>query len=311
MSDPHSLPDPIPPSGEYPGLRHGHADLGSVRLHYVEIGEGPLVVLLHGFPEFWYTWRHQLPALAAAGFRVVAPDMRGYNRSSKPAGIPSYSLTHLTGDVRDLIAERGESRARLVGHDWGGVVAYATAGMHPGVVAQLAVLNIPHPRRMNDGLRTWRQLKKSWYIGMFQLPWLPEQMAARGRYRGFRHMLQHDAPDGYGVAEIERYLEAWSQTGAMTAAMNYYRAVVRHPPPRGALRPIQAPTLVIWGERDRALGAEMAEPYARDVPGLRRVVRLPEISHWTPVHAADEVSRLLIEFFAEPAAIDAGAPDGA
>ena len=272
-----------------------------MRLHYVEIGEGPLVVLLHGFPEFWYAWRHQLPALAAAGYRVVAPDMRGYNRSSKPGEVASYAMAQLTGDVRDLIAERGEAQAQVVGHDWGGAVAYATAAMHPEVVARLAVLNIPHPRRMAEGLRTWAQLKRSWYIGFFQLPWLPERLAASGRYRGYRQMLQHHPrPDAYTLSDIERYVEAWSQTGAMTAAMNYYRAMARHPPVRGSInRPITAPTLVIWGERDRHLGAELAEPHARDVPGLRRVVRLPESSHWAPVDAPDEVSRLLIDFFSE------------
>ena len=295
------FPEPIPPSGEYPGLRHGYADLESVRLHYVELGEGPLVVLLHGFPEFWYTWRHQLPALAAAGYRVVAPDMRGYNRSGKPAGAAQYTMAKLTGDVRDLIKERGETQARVVGHDWGGAVAWGTAGMHPEVVARLAVLNIPHPRRMLEGLRTTAQLKRSWYIGMFQLPWVPERFSAQGRYRGFRHMLQHDArPDGYTVGDIERYVEAWSQTGAMTASINYYRAMVRHPPVRGTtMRPIHAPTLVIWGERDKHLGAELAQPHARDVPGLQRVVRLPEASHWTPVDAPDEVSQLLVDFFRE------------
>ena len=132
-------------------LRHGYADLSGSRLHYVEAGEGPLVVLLHGFPEFWFGWRHQIPALAAAGFRVVAPDMRGYNLSSRPHGAAAYSTEQLTGDVRDLIRERGADRAMLAGHDWGAAVAWATAIAHPEVVQRLAILNVPHPRRMFQG----------------------------------------------------------------------------------------------------------------------------------------------------------------
>src|SRR3954469_13055008 len=145
-------------------MREGYADLSQVRLHYVEVGEGPLVVLLHGFPEFWFSWRFQLPALAEAGYRVVAPDMRGYNLSSRPPGVSAYGLDHLAGDIRELIAERGAGSALLAGHDWGAFVAWATAMNHPEVVERLAILNVPHPRRMLQGLRRPRQLLKSWYM---------------------------------------------------------------------------------------------------------------------------------------------------
>ncbi len=140
---------------------HGFADLGDVRLHYVEAGEGPLVVLLHGFPEFWYGWRRQIEPLAAAGFRVVAPDMRGYNLSSKPAGVGAYDLDPLAADIRDLIAERGASRACVAGHDWGGAVAWATAMFHPEVVERLAILNAPHPRRFIEAVRRTRVSSRS------------------------------------------------------------------------------------------------------------------------------------------------------
>jgi pimeloyl-ACP methyl ester carboxylesterase len=279
-------------------LRHGHAELGEVRLHYVEAGEGPLVVLLHGFPEFWYSWRFQIPALAAAGFRVIAPDMRGYNLSSKPTGVGAYAMDRLAGDVRDLIHERGESRAHLAGHDWGGAVAWGAAALHPEVIDRLAVLNLPHPRRMLQGLRTKAQLRRSWYMCAFQLPGLPERLVARHRWKWLRAGFEHDArPGAYTVADIELYTHAWSQPGALTGSINYYRAAFRRPPRGGGAARIEAPTLVIWGERDRYLGAELADPDPRDVPRLQRVVRLPAASHWVAADEPERVSELLISHF--------------
>jgi epoxide hydrolase 4 len=283
-------------------LRHGYAELDTVRLHYVEAGAGPLVVLLHGFPEFWFGWRDQIDALAAAGFRVVAPDMRGYNLSSKPAGVGSYALPLLTADVRDLIAERGggEDGARLVGHDWGGLVAWATAANHPASITRLAILSMPHPQRMLEGLRTARQLRKSWYILGFQLPWLPERLLGLRRFEALRRPLEHDARAGaFSPADIDRYVEAWSQPGALTAMLGYYRATIRARLKRESeqLAPVTAPTLVIWGEHDRHLGAELAQPHARDVPNLERVVRIPAASHWVAHDEPELVSRLLIDFF--------------
>jgi pimeloyl-ACP methyl ester carboxylesterase len=281
-------------------LHHGYADLSEVRLHYVEAGEGPLVVLLHGFPEFWYGWRAQIPALAAAGFRVVAPDMRGYNLSSRPRGVAAYDMSRLTNDVRELIGERGAERAMLAGHDWGAAVAWATAFTHPDVVERLAILNVPHPRRLLAGLRTARQLRKSWYMFFFQLPALPERLVSHNRWQGFRDNFEHDARSGaFTAADIERYVEAWSRPGAATAMINYYRAAFRRSPQRAAagIRPVDAPTLVIWGEHDRHLGAELAEPERGDVPNLQRVEYL-DASHWVQHDAPETVSRLLAEFFA-------------
>lgn len=286
-------------STNVPELRHGYADLSEVRLHYVEAGEGPLVVLLHGFPEFWYAWRAQIPALTAAGFRVVAPDMRGYNLSSRPRGVDAYAMRRLTGDVRELIAERGAERAMLAGHDWGAAVAWATAMDHPEVVQRLAILNVPHPRRMLQGLRTARQARKSWYMFFYQLPWLPERYVSHNRWQGFRDNFAHDArPGAFSAADIERYVEAWSRPGAGTAMINYYRATFRQTPQRTAagIRPIDAPTLVIWGQRDRHLGAELAEPEHGDVPRLDRVERL-DASHWVHHDEPETVNRLLAEFF--------------
>lgn len=288
-----------------PELREGFADLDEVRLHYVEAGDGPLVVLLHGFPDFWYGWRRQIPALAEAGFRVVAPDMRGYNLSSKPKGIAAYDSDLLAGDIRDLIEDRGSERAFLAGHDWGGAVAWAVAMNHGETIERLAVLNCPHPGRFLGGIRHPRQIVKSWYMFFFQLPWLPERlMAARGwRFPSAQYTEHAARPDVFSSEDIARYVEAWERPGAATAMINYYRAVLRRTPSqaRARIRPIQAPTLVIWGERDRYLGRELAEPRRSDVPRLDRVARLPDATHWVQHDEAAEVNRLLTEFFAPSA----------
>jgi epoxide hydrolase 4 len=278
-------------------LREGYAELGEVRLHYVEAGEGQLVILLHGFPEFWYGWRRQLDPLAAAGFRVVAPDLRGYNLSSKPAGVAAYDTGPLAADLRGLVHERGAESALVVGHDWGGTVAWATAMAHPEVVDRLAILNAAHPRKLLQGLHHPGQLRRSWYFFFFQLPELPESVVHANHWHFFRSFVD-DARPAYTPEELDRYVAAWSQPGAATGMINYYRASVRHKDPEAQLRPIAAPTLVIWGQRDRFLGEELAEPDHDDVPNLDRVERLPDASHWVHHDEAERVTQLLIDFFA-------------
>jgi pimeloyl-ACP methyl ester carboxylesterase len=280
------------------GLREGYADLGDVKLHYVETGDGPLVVLLHGFPEFWYSWRLQIAPLAAAGFRVVAPDLRGYNLSSMPDGIEGYAADKLAADVRGLILERGAESALVVGHDWGGTAAWTLAMNHPEVVDRLAILNAAHPRKLNEGLKHPSQLKRSWYFFYFQLPGgVPERHVRAKNWQFFKDFLR-DARPSYTPEELDRYVEAWSQPGAAKAMIDYYRAAVRLGSKQGPIRPISAPTLVIWGERDRYLGPTLADPHHDDVPNLERVERLPDASHWVHHDAADRVNRLLIDFFA-------------
>ena len=279
-------------------LREGYADVGEVKLHYVEAGEGPLVVLLHGFPEFWFGWRLQIAPLIAAGFRVVAPDTRGYNLSSKPTGRAAYTADRLAVDIRGLIRERGAESAFLVGHDWGGSIAWTAAMNHPEVVDRLVILNAAHPRRLNEGLRNPRQLQRSWYFFYFQPPDLPERHVRRNNWQFFRKFLR-DARPPYTPAEFDRYIGAWSQPGASTAMINYYRAAVRPPKDdKPQLKTISAPTLVIWGERDRYLGSDLAEPHHDDVPNLDRVERLPNASHWVHHDEAERVTQLLIDFFA-------------
>ena len=282
-----------------PAVAHHYADLGAVRLHYVEMGEGPLVVLLHGFPEFWYSWRFQIPGLAEAGFRVVAPDMRGYNLSDKPQGVNNYRAELLGRDVARLIRACGAERAKVVGHDWGGVLAWMAAMHYPEQVEKLAILNVPHPDRFLQGLWTLHQLRKSWYIFFFQIPWLPEQVVRAGNFAWLRSNFRNDPvrPEAFSPQDIERYVEALSRPGALTAAINYYRALFRQTPAqvRRQLRKVEIPVLVIWGERDRYLGTELAQPDRTWVPDVR-VERLVDASHWVQVDQPEKVNALLLDF---------------
>jgi pimeloyl-ACP methyl ester carboxylesterase len=224
--------------------------------------------------------------------------MRGYNLSSRPAGIAPYAADKLADDVRGLIRELGAESALLVGHDWGGSVAWATAMKHPEVVERLAILDAAHPRALQKGLRNPRQLLRVWYFFFFASPGLPERVARARHWRFFRRFLR-DARPAYTPQEIERYVEAWSQPGAASAMINYYRCSVRESQKKAAaaIRPISAPTLLIWGERDRYLGPGVREPDGDDVPGLDRIERLPEASHWVHHDEAERVNQLLIDFF--------------
>ena len=224
--------------------------------------------------------------------------MRGYNLSSRPKAVKAYETDRLVADIRGLIQERGVESALFVGHDWGGSVAWAMAMAHPEVVDRLAILNAAHPRKLSQGLHHPGQLRKSWYFFFFDLPKLPESVVHANNWHFFRHFLE-DAHPAYTAKEIDRYVEAWSQPGAATGMINYYRSSVRQSPKRAAaqLRPIKAPTLVIWGQRDSYLGADLAEPDHDDVPNLDRVERLADASHWVHHDEAERVTQLLIEFF--------------
>ncbi len=262
-----------------------------MRLHCAATGprEGPLVVLLHGFPECWVSWRHQLPALAAAGFRAVAPDLRGYGGSDKPRAVSDYRQEKLAADVAALIRALGRDRAHVVGHDWGGHVAWVTAMWHPEQVGKLAILNVPHPHRMSQGLRTLRQLRKSWYMYLFQLPAVPERLLTPKRLAA----IFRDTParkGAYDEADIAANVAALRDP---SGPLNYYRAAARFPAPRW--RPVQAETLIVWGQRDAALGAELAEPDPRWVP-CARVERIAEASHWVQADAPERVNQLLLDF---------------
>lgn len=284
-------------------LTEGHAAVNGVRLHYVEAGAGPLVLLLHGFPEFWYCWRHQIPALAAAGFRVIAPDLRGYNLSDKPAGVASYRMSLLVEDVAGLIRHAGAERAIVVGHDWGGAIAWKLAIERPDLVERLAILNAPHPAAFRRELRQPRQFFRSLYVFYFQLPWLPEWSLRRNDFAGLDRVFRRQPVrrGAFTAEDVRLYKQALAVPGAATAALNYYRAAIRFPtPPGDDVRPIVAPTLLIWGLRDPYLGVDLTRGLDRWVRDLR-IVRLPNASHWVQNDATEEVNRLLLGFVGGPA----------
>jgi pimeloyl-ACP methyl ester carboxylesterase len=273
-------------------LSHRRAALGSVTLHYVEAGHGSPVIFLHGFPEFWYSWQHQITAVAAAGFRAIAPDLRGYNESDKPPRVADYRLELLVDDVARLISLVGGAPAIVVGHDWGGVIAWELAMRRPELVARLVILNAPHPAAFMRELHTPRQLLRSWYMFFFQLPWLPEWRIAAGDYA----LLRRTFPPCFTTADIDRYKQALMQPGALTAMVNYYRAAMRYPSSTARHgRIIQAPTLLIWGERDPFLGVRLTEGLTKWAPGLR-VERWRDVGHWVQNEAPERVNALLVEF---------------
>jgi len=279
-------------------LAHCYVDVNGIRLHCVESGKGPLVILLHGFPEFWWSWRHQIPVLAKSGFHVVAPDMRGYNLSDKPKGVKNYFVNKLASDVAALIRALGIGRFAVVGHDWGAGVAWAFAMAYPKMLEKLIILNGPHPAKMMEGLRNRRQLRKSWYMFFFQLPFLPELRIRRRNFEMIRRTFRVDLTrEKLSDADLGRYVEAISRKGALESAINYYRAAFRAKL-FGKLRnwpKIERPVMVIWSERDRYLGKELAEPGLELVSDLR-LEWVPNSSHWVQVDAAGRVNELMLDF---------------
>jgi pimeloyl-ACP methyl ester carboxylesterase len=284
----------MPGSAAESGWTEGEAHVGEVKLHWIEAGTGTPVVLLHGFPEFGYAWRHQLPALAAAGFRAVAPDLRGYNLSDRPAGHRNYTVQRLVADVVGLIRALRAERVHLVGHDWGGVVAWYVAMLHPEVVDRLVIINAPHPAIFRREIRKPDQFLRSWYVYFFQLPRVPEWAIRRKDfgllYRIFRYDPVH--PGAFTESDIRRYKEAAARPGAVTAMLNYYRAA-RLPRPEPV--PIAAPTLFIWGMRDQALSPRNTEGLEDWVPDLR-IERIPDSSHWVMSDVPERTNELLAGF---------------
>ncbi|WP_027460110.1 alpha/beta fold hydrolase [Deinococcus murrayi] len=280
----------MPPTD--PAPRSRHVVTNGVRLHVVETGpeDGPPILLLHGFPEYWEAWTRQLGPLARAGFRVFAPDLRGYNLSEKPLGTDAYRVSLLQADVAGLIRALGYERAHVVGHDWGGIIAWALALRQPQVIERLVILNAPHPAAYRRALRTPAQWGRSWYVLYFQLPWLPERTLRRfGRWA-----LRGANPQAYLPAERRRYEEAWARPGAATAMLNYYRAMTLRGS-GGSVPPLRVPTLVLWGERDAALLPELAQGLEEWVPGVR-VVRFARASHWVMRDETIRVNNHLMEF---------------
>jgi epoxide hydrolase 4 len=276
-----------------------YIETNGITLHVPQKGppDGPLAILLHGFPEFWLGWRHQIPALVNAGYRVWVPDQRGYNLSDKPRGIAAYDIDQLAADVLGLIDAAGRRKVFLVGHDWGGIVAWWIALTHPEKLDRLVILNAPHPVVFARTIRrSFAQMRRSLYAAFFQLPLLPEFLMSRRSWQPLARALRQSARPGTFIADLDRYKEAWSQPGAMIAMLNWYRAARYMSGRLKKLNPrVFVPTLMIWGARDIALGRELAQS-SIDLCHDGRLVLLETASHWVQHEEADRVNALLQQF---------------
>jgi pimeloyl-ACP methyl ester carboxylesterase len=279
-------------------LQHIAFRASGVELHAVApgSGDGRLVILLHGFPEFWYGFRRQIAPLASAGFRVIVPDQRGYAGSSKPHGIDAYGFDTLAADVAAIADSCSAEKFDLVGHDFGGVVAWWVALKFPNRVRRLVVINAPHPvagRRYAK--QHWRQLLRSWYIFFFQIPGLPDWFLARRGFALLRLALTGSARRGlFTEDDLRNYREAWAAPGALTAMLNWYRALRRFRA-RGTDLKVRQPTLLLWGDHDLYLDAGLAEA-SLAYCAAGRLRRFPDASHWLQHEEADVVSQEIREF---------------
>ncbi len=263
-------------------------DVNGVGIEYEVTGEGRPVLLLHGFPDSGRLWRHQVPALAGAGFQVIVPDLRGYGRSGQPEGVESYAMSLLAGDVMAVLADLKVARAHMVGHDWGAALAWAIASFAPGLVDHLAVLSVGHPATFR---RTPRQREKSWYMLLFQFPGIAERWLTEDDWANFRRWAGHPDADAV-IADLEA-------TGSLIPGLNWYRANVPPeswvaPPP--ALPPVQAPTMGVWSSGDPALTEAQMTDSAENVAGPWRYERLDGPGHWMQLDTPDQVNGLLLDF---------------
>jgi pimeloyl-ACP methyl ester carboxylesterase len=276
-------------------ISHHRVNVGRLALHVAEVGQGPAVLCLHGFPAYWADFREQMLALAQAGFRVIAPDLPGYAESDKLTGTLAYRSTLLADDLAALIQALGLKSARVIGHDWGGTLAYCLASQHSQLVERLVILNAGHPELFRLALRHPAQIIKSWYMFLFQLPWLPEWLVQRRSVLALalRGMLVRK--EALSDAELTDYLSAMRVPGAAHGAVSYYRAAFRAPV--RAQRTVTQDTLVLWGERDTALSAELLlTDLAKYVPHVR-VERFQAAGHWIHRDLPELVSQRLIAFF--------------
>ncbi|CAO1653471.1 Fluoroacetate dehalogenase [Parasphingorhabdus sp. NYA22] len=257
-----------------------------------------LALCLHGFPELHYSWRHQIPLLVEMGYKVWAPNLRGYGGSTKPDGVDSYRLNTLVQDVAALIDASGAEEVTLIAHDWGAIIAWHFAIKKIRPLTRLVIMNVPHPKCAQREMRHWYQLKKSWYIFFFQLPWLPEKMLGRDRAQPVKEAFSNMAVDKsrFPDSELQIYADAASRPGALRSMINYYRALLRTKDVReiGDGR-VDVPTLMIWGEEDAAIDIRCTDGTEEWVPNLE-LHRLPGVSHWVQQEAPEKVNAILREW---------------
>lgn len=264
------------------GWREARHAVNGVSLHVVEAGRAgdPVVVLLHGFPEFWWAWRHQITPLAEAGYHVVVPDLRGYNTSDAPQAVGAYDLDTLAADVVALADAFGAERIHLVGHDWGAVIGWWVAARHPQRLGRVVLMDGPHPDTWaSQALTHPTQALRSTYVALFQLPWLPEAALSGFDFAGLRGMMARSARAGtFEPGALDRYAEAWAHPGSLTAMLNYYRAL-RHRPRSTRPARIAPPTLILWGADDAFLESHVAEA-ALALCDRGKLEFVPDASHW-------------------------------
>ncbi|MBW4675745.1 MAG: alpha/beta hydrolase [Desmonostoc geniculatum HA4340-LM1] len=276
--------------------KHEYITTNGVKLHYVTQGEGPLMLMLHGFPEFWYSWRHQIPKFAQ-DFKVVAIDLRGYNDSDKPAEQSAYVMDEFIKDVEGVIKGLGDEKCVLVGHDWGGAIAWSFAYAHPETIERLIILNLPHPAKFAQGLRTPQQLLRSYYMFIFQLPWIPELLLQSSDYQAIETVFKGTAvnKNAFTQADINAYKDAAAKRGALTAMLNYYRNIFG----QRILNPnwgiLEVPTLMIWGENDIALGKELTYDTAAYVKDFQ-IKYITNCGHWVQQEQPELVNQYMAEF---------------
>jgi pimeloyl-ACP methyl ester carboxylesterase len=294
------------------GIRQRFVTANGIDFELAEAGEKnskKLAICLHGFPELNFSWRYQMPILAQAGWRVWAPNLRGYGASSRPDQVRDYGMDHLTADVGALIeaaaAESPVDEVMILAHDWGAIIAWAFAILNekaakPHPLTRLVIMNVPHPKVMQREVKRWEQLKKSWYVFFFQLPRLPERYMAANDAAGVRRAFYGMAVDKsrFGKDVLDVYAASAQRPGAMTAMVNYYRAYMRH---RDAIdlgdARITIPTLMVWGEEDAALGLGCTVGTEHWVPQLE-LHRLPQVSHWVQQEAPEKVNAILAHWLA-------------
>ncbi|MGI8640444.1 MAG: alpha/beta fold hydrolase [Pyrinomonadaceae bacterium] len=281
-------------------IKFDYAQIGGVKIHYATAGEGEkLVILLHGFPEFWYSWRRQLTALSDE-YTVVAPDMRGYNLSDKPPNVEDYSIDKLVDDITGLIRYLGREQAAVVGHDWGASVAWAIAIKNPEYVWKLCALQVP-PISVWQKNQTFKQFLASWYMFFFQIPSLPEWLMSRDNFAVLAKGLKNSTAEKgiFTDEDIAEYKKSWSEERALTSALNYYRANILKRLFSKNRETIKVPTLFIYGEKDTAILPETVKGIGEIIDAPYQEIRIPDAAHWVQQEAAEVVTDSLREFLAE------------
>jgi pimeloyl-ACP methyl ester carboxylesterase len=285
-------------------IKHDYAQIGGVRLHYASAGtKEKLVILLHGFPEFWYSWRYQIPVLSES-FTVVAPDLRGYNLSDKPERVKDYALENLTDDVTGLIRHFGREQAAIVGHDWGAAIAWSVAQNHPEYVSKLVAMQVPPPAAWRKNL-TARQLLASWYMFLLQIPHIPEWLMSRNDFAMLESTMKRlGAKNIFTQRDFVEYKKSWDEPLALTAAVNYYRANAIKLFPGNSTKKsqsekIKVPSLFIFGERDPAIVSETVRDIQQFIDTSYSELRVSDAGHWVHQEDAKNVNEVLLDFLSE------------